>query len=230
MKTLQPRPGVIASHLSRQPVFSALDPEDREVLAAEASLRLYDQGEILFEEGQPADRLFGVVHGAVRVARRGPGGRPKVIHLLEAPALVAEVPVLMGIDFPASTECVEPCTVLVLPRAALLRAFRCHEELALRLLAAAMTRLHELTRSLAAHGEKSGAARLASYLLGLGDAQGARIVLPAAKKDVACYLGLQPESFSRALASLKRAGLIEEDGEQIALLDRRGLERLLAES
>lgn len=230
MKSLQPRPGVTAAHLSRQPVFSALGLQDRETLADEASLRLYDRGEVLFEEGQPADRLFCVVHGAVRVARRGPGGRAKVIHLLEAPALVAEVPVLMGIDFPASTECVEPCTVLVLPRAALLAGFRRNEELAPRLLAAAMTRLHELTRSLAAHGEKSGAARLASYLLGLGDAQGARVTLPAAKKDVACYLGLQPESFSRALAVLKQEGLVEEEGERIALLDRGGLERLLAES
>ena len=46
-----------------------------------------------------------------------------VAHLLEAPALVAEVPVLMGIDYPASADCAEPCTVLVLPRPALQQAF-----------------------------------------------------------------------------------------------------------
>ena len=229
MKTLQPKPGVVAGHLARLPVFSVLDPVDREALGARAQLRLYDRGEALFEEGAPADRLFCVVHGAVRVSRRGPGGRPKVLHLLEAPSLVAEVPVLMGVAFPASTECAEPCTILSLPRADLLAAFRANEDLAARMLGAAMARLQELTRSLAAHGEKSGAARVASYLLGLGAAQGVTIALPAAKKDIACYLGLQPESFSRALASLKRQGLIEVEEQEVRLLDRQGLERLLAE-
>ena len=123
MKTLQPRAGVLANHLASLPVFSVLSPRDRELLADQALLRLYDRGEALFERGQPADRLFCVVHGAIRVLRRGPGGREKVIHLLEAPALVAEVPVLMGIDYPASADCAEPCTVLVLPRPALQQAF-----------------------------------------------------------------------------------------------------------
>ncbi len=230
MKTLKPRGGVLAGHMARLPVFSALEERDREQLAREASLRLYDRGEVLFERGQPADRLFCVVHGAIRVLRRGPGGREKVIHLLEAPALVAEVPVLTGIAYPASADCAEPCTVLVLPRPTLQEAFRQDQELSLRLLGAAMARLHELTSSLAAHGQKSGVARVASYLLGLAHTQGDTIILPAAKKDVACYLGLQPESLSRALGTLRKSGLVRVDEQQVHILDRAGMERLLAES
>jgi len=210
-------------------VFSALDAADRAILAEQALLRLYDRGERLFERGRPADRLFCVVHGAIRVVRRGPGGREKVIHLLEGPALVAEVPVLMGIEYPASAECAEPCTILVLPRPTLQEAFRRDHELSLRMLAAAMARMHELTASLAAHGQKSGVVRVASYLMGLAHIQGDALTLPAAKKDVACYLGLQPESFSRALGSLRKAGLIQVEDGVVTLLDRPGLERLLSE-
>jgi CRP/FNR family transcriptional regulator, dissimilatory nitrate respiration regulator len=230
MKTLQPKPGVVANHLAGLPVFSVLGLDDRELLASQALLKLYDRGESLFERGQPADRLFCVVHGAIRVVRRGPGGREKVIHLLEGPALVAEVPVLTGIDYPASADCAEPCTVLVLPRTALLEGFRRDQDLAMKLLGAAMARMHELTASLAAHGQRSGAMRVASYLLGLAHTQGERLSLPAAKKDVACFLGLQPESFSRALGSLKKEGIIEVDEQQVGILDRAALERMLAES
>lgn len=230
MKTLQPKPGVLANHLAVLPVFSVLGQGDRELLAGQALLRLYDRGESLFERGQPADRLFCVVHGAIRVVRRGPGGREKVIHLLEGPALVAEVPVLMGIDYPASADCAEPCTVLVLPRSAMLDSFRRDQDLALKLLGAAMSRMHELTASLTAHGQRSGAVRAASYLLGLSHSQGDELSLPAAKKDVACFLGLQPESFSRALGSLKKDGLIEVDEQRVRILDRAALERMLAES
>jgi CRP-like cAMP-binding protein len=230
MKTLQPKPGVVSAHLAILPVFSVLDPADRGSLAVRASLRLYDRGEVLFERGQAADRLYCVVHGAVRVTRRGPAGREKVIHLLEGPALVAEVPVLMGVDYPASADCAEPSTVLVLPRRALLEAFERDQDLAMKLLGAAMVRMRELTASLASHGQKSGVVRVASYLLGLAHNQGEELSLPAAKKDVASFLGLQPESFSRALASLRRQGLIEVSDQQVRILDRGALERLLSES
>jgi CRP-like cAMP-binding protein len=230
MKTLQPKAGVVEGHLALLPVFSALDVASLRQLARSAVLRLYDRGETLFEGGQPATQLFCVVHGAIRVLRRGPGGREKVIHLLDAPALVAEVPVLMGIDYPASADCAEPSTVLILPRSTLQAAFDQDQDLALKLLGAAMARLHELTASLAAHGQKSGAVRVASYLLGLSHSQGDEITLPAAKKDVASFLGLQPESFSRALSSLKKGGSIQVDEQVVRILQRAELERLLAES
>lgn len=230
MKTLQPKPGVLAAHLASLSVFSVLGARDRALLADQALLRLYDRGESLFERGQPAERLFCVVHGTVRVLRRGPGGREKVIHLLEGPALVAEVAVLTGVSYPASADCAEPCTVMVVPRPALQAAFQRDQDLALKLLGAAMARLHELTASLAAHGQKSGAVRVASYLLGLAHIQGVALTLPGPKKDVACFLGLQPESFSRALASLRKDGLIEVDDQVVHILDRPGLERMLAES
>ena len=230
MKTLQPKPGVLSSHLARLPVFSSLDQRDREDLARSAGLRLFDRGETIFERGVPAVNLYCVVAGAVRVQRSGPGGRVKVLHLLTAPSLVAEVAVLMGIDYPAAAVCAEPCTVLVLPRRELQALFRRDEDLALRVLGAAMARLHELTSSLAAHGQRSSVARVASYLLGLAHTQGERIGLPAAKKDVAGYLGLQPESFSRALASLRKQGLVAVEEQVVRLLDRPALERLLAES
>ncbi len=229
MKTLQPKPGVLAGHLSQLPVFSVLGDSERRALADQGLLRLYDRGEVLFERGQAADRLYCVVHGAIRVVRRGPGGREKVIHLLEGPALVAEVAVLMGADFPASADCAEPCTVLVLPRSALLDAFRRDQDLAMKMLGAAMARMWELTRSLAAHGQRSGVMRVASYLLGLAHSQGAAVTLPAPKKDVASFLGLQPESFSRALKSLRKDGMIEVEEQTVTILDRGALERLLAE-
>ncbi len=229
MKTLHPKPGVKASHLARLPVFSVLDAADREGLARQARLCLYDRGETLFERGQPATTLYCVVAGAVRVQRASPGGKVKVLHLLTAPAMVAEVPVLMGIRYPATAECAEPCTVLELPRRELQVLFHREQDLALRMLGAAMTRLHELTTSLASHGQKSSVARVAVYLLGLAHSQGDAVTLPAAKKDVASYLGLQPESFSRALASLKKQELIAVEDQVVNLLDRPALERMLAD-
>ncbi len=228
MKTIQPRPGVVEAHLGRLPLFADLNAEDLAALASTASLRLYDRAEVLFHSGTPAHALFCVVHGSVRVLRMGPGGKEKVVHLLAAPGMVAEVPVLMGLDFPANAECNEACTVVVVPRAALRDLVGRDREIPMRLLAAAMGRLRELTRSLARHGERSAVGRVAAYLLGLAHYD-AVVELPAAKKDVANYLGLQPESFSRALAALRKQGAIAVDDTEVRILDRALLERALSD-
>ncbi len=229
MKTLQPRPGVITRHLSRLPVFEGLSAQHLDELAGQAMLRLYERGDYLFHQGRPADAMNCLVNGAVRVYRRVPDGREKVIHLLQAPSMVAEVAVLTGKRFPASAACSEHCTVVVIPRRALVALFKTDQELAMRMLGAAMARLRELTNSLAAHGQKSSVTRVASYLLGLAHTQGDSVVLPAAKKDVACFLGLQPESFSRALASLRKKGVITVEKHCIELVDRDSMESLLAD-
>ncbi len=228
MKTLRPRPGVIESHLDRIPAFVGLSPSDRSVMAGRALLRLYAPGERLFEQGHPADALFCVAAGAVRVVVLQPGGREKVVHLMTGPGLVAEVPVMMGEEFPATAVCNEECTVVAVPRRALLELVRRDSELALRLLASSMTRLRQLTGLLADHGERSAVVRLASFLVGAAGPE-SEVNLHAAKKDVASYLGLQPESLSRALGVLKKAGAIEVADQDIRILDRSALERALAE-
>lgn len=228
MKTLRPHPGVIESHLRAVPAFSGLADDDLSLLAGRSLLRLYGPGDRLLVHGQPAEDLFCVALGAVRVVVLSPAGREKVIHLMTGPGLVAEVPVMMGEEFPATAICNEPCTVVVVPRKALLELVRRDAELPLRLLASAMTRLRQLTGLLADHGSKSAVLRLASFLLGAAGPQ-AEVNLHAAKKDVASYLGLQPESLSRALAALKKAGAIEVADQDIRILDRTLLERALTE-
>jgi CRP/FNR family transcriptional regulator len=224
VKTLHPRDGVIARHLRRVDLFGGLDEATLSGLASGALLRLHDREERLFERGSSPFELLILVDGAARVCLPGPGGGEKVIHLAEAPCLIAEVPVLMGAPYPASAVCNTPCTVLALPRATLRELAARNPEIPLRLLGAAMERMRELTRSLAEHSRRSARGRVASYLLGfLGDLNEAE--LRAAKKDVASFLGLTPEAFSRALSTLRAEGILEVEGQVVRLLDRAGLAR-----
>ena len=226
MKTLQPNPGVIARHLAALPVFKGLDPGQLDGIAAGSRLCMADKEERLFWTDAPAEILFGVVQGAVRVFRWDADGREKVIHLLKAPALVAEVPVLMGGAFPSDAVCSEDSQLVVIPRRALIEAIRSDPELPMHMLGAAFGRMRELTRSLVTHGQKNAVTRVAAYLLGLSHGSD-EVQLPSAKKDVANYLGLQPESFSRALATLKRRGAITVLDRTVQIEDRAGLESFL---
>lgn len=223
MKTLQAREGVLARHLRRLPLFAELDAADLKELVCCSMLRLHDRDERLFEQGSAPCELLALVDGTVRVVLSVSGGE-KVIHLASAPCLLAEVPVLMGRPFPASAVCNEPCTLMAIPRQDLRDLARRDVDLLLRLLGASLERLRELTSSLASHGQRGALSRVASYLLGLAGS-GALVELPAAKKDVASYLGLTPEAFSRALAVLRSEGAIEVEGQRLRVLDRSILAR-----
>lgn len=54
-----------------------------------------------------------------------------------------------------------------------------------------------------------------------------RIRLPMRKGDIACYLGLRPESLSRALSRLQREGIIRNHAKSIELQDMQSNVALL---
>ena len=228
MKTLQPGPGVMSGYLASLSAFAKLTGAERELLAAGAYLQSYDKGELIFSLGEPARQLVCLVQGSVRVYRVKADGKEKVIHLMRGPALIAQAPTLIGGTYPAGAECTTDCLVVAIPRQSLLDAAAGQPDLPWHMMAGLFERLQELTRSLEAHSQQSGAVRVASFLIGLGHDRDA-VDLPAAKKDVANYLGLRAESLSRALKALQAAGAIEVTERQIRIVDRGCLEGVLAE-
>ena len=66
-------------------------------------------------------------------------------------------------------------------------------------------------------------ARLAAFILNLARDGRARVELPFSKGQLASLLGATPESLSRALTRLKKAGLISEEKPFINIVDRRRL-------
>jgi CRP/FNR family transcriptional regulator len=228
VKTLQPAAGVTAGYLAACPAFAELTGDERLQLAAEAYLQSYDKGERIFTLGEPASQLVCLVQGSARVYRVLPDGREKVIHLVGAPSLIAEAPTLTGGHYPSSADCTTECLIVAIARTALLSAAQRSPDLPWRMMGQLFSRLRELTQSLESHSQQSGAVRVASFLIGLGHGKDA-VDLPAAKKDVANYLGLRAESFSRALKALQAAGAIEVTERQIRIVDRERLEGVLAE-
>ncbi len=53
--------------LEQIPVFQGLSPEHLELIAGCASNVRFDEGQMLFNEGDPADRFFVVRHGLVAI-------------------------------------------------------------------------------------------------------------------------------------------------------------------
>lgn len=71
-------------------------------------------------------------------------------------------------------------------------------------------------------GRKTAEERIASFILGLADRNGAadRVALPMTRSDIGDHLGLTMETVCRALAQLKKDGVIELTIHELVIRDR----------
>lgn len=138
-------PEVIASI----PLYARLQGEELQALAAVSRIRVYSRGEVLFEEGEPADDFHTIVRGRVKVFKLRPGGKELILTILGSGDPVGAVAVYMETSFPASAEALEDTVCLRVPREAFFELIDRNPALVCRLLLGMTQRLVELTSRLA---------------------------------------------------------------------------------
>ncbi|MBS0385219.1 MAG: helix-turn-helix domain-containing protein [Proteobacteria bacterium] len=161
----------------------------------------FERNEEIFGEGEPAEYLYRVVSGAVRVMRFSTDGRRQILSF----HLPGEVFGIELADKHSLTAEALDSTEVVMVRRSLLekaaaedaRAARCWLEHASHTLDNA--RDHALIL-----GRKGAGERVAAFLLGISKRLGQELDLPMSRADIADYLGLTIETVSRAFTEMER--------------------------
>jgi CRP/FNR family cyclic AMP-dependent transcriptional regulator len=176
-------------------------------------------------EGDPAEAMYVVAQGRVKIARIGSNGREQVLNVIAAGGHFNTVPMFDGGACPANAEALTDVELLALPRDALLPVVGQHPALALALLKEFTGRLRHLVNlvdELALHTVQG---RLAGLLLEqAAAAERGEPAPPLTQAEMAARLGTVREMVGRTLKSFEALGLIRLDRGQITILDRTGLE------
>ncbi|MEJ1156945.1 Crp/Fnr family transcriptional regulator [Prosthecomicrobium sp. N25] len=175
----------------------------------------YEPHQVVFYEGDQADRIYELLEGAVMLYKLLPDGRRQVVEVLGANDMFG---LLASRAYDCNAETLTPCVIRVLDRkdAETTPAAQRHIT---RCLLAQMESMHEHAVLL---GRKSAFERVSSFLMrfvpgrGIADCRGpagagrddALIVLTMTRQEIADYLGLTIETVSRVISDLKRRGLI----------------------
>ncbi|NQW73912.1 MAG: cyclic nucleotide-binding domain-containing protein, partial [Actinobacteria bacterium] len=61
--------------LMQAPLFLALDPEGAAALRASLTERSVTKGEIIFQEGEPGNRMYVILEGKVKLGQSSNDGR-----------------------------------------------------------------------------------------------------------------------------------------------------------
>lgn len=195
-------------------LFADLEPGELERLAATAVPRTCSAGEVIYRMDDPADALYLVSGGMVKVSRLFPNGKEAILSVVGAQGSFGELQLCPGERRPTQAEALEPTSLIVLPRAELQRLIGVRPELALKVIGLVARRLAESQQWCATVSAYSAGERVASLLARLGrefgvpHPQGTELRVKLNQEDLARMIGATRETVSHSLHKLRREGAI----------------------
>ncbi len=218
-----------AQLLAKSFLFRGLEPGLLESVARLCLPRKLGVGETLFWEDEPADALFGVAKGLIRIWVHGPDGRELTLNLMESGDFFGEIALLDGLPRTASASALADTEMLSVPRAAFLELMVKEPKLALHIIELLCERLRYNTDRIRDAAFLDLGARLAKTLealaLGHGE-EGPEGILITAKlnqSELAQLLGVTREAVNKQLKQFAQEGLISTKGSRILVLDATAL-------
>ena len=208
-------------HIVRStPLFGAMPQDVALLLIGNQTVRIYEKGTALFQQGDPAESFFVVLDGWVKLFRLTPDGTEAVVGVFRRGETFAEAAIFLGGRYPVSAEVVTTARLLRIEGEVLRRRIREQPDIALSMLASSSYHLKALVEQIEQIKSLSAPQRIADFLIRLCPVRegGCTIGLPYEKALIAGRLGMKPESLSRALAKLRPLG-ISVDREQVSIVD-----------
>jgi CRP/FNR family nitrogen fixation transcriptional regulator len=160
----------------------------------------------IYGENEPADYVYKVLTGSVRVYKILQDGRRQI----EAFYLPGDVfGMELGSHHASSAEAVSACTIAVVRRSTVLAAVAKDPDVSNRLWSHTAHELEQARRH-AMLLVKTAQERVASFLIDISNRlTGEAVELPMSRQDIADYLGLTIETVSRTLTQFQQTSAIE---------------------
>lgn len=209
------------------PVLLSLNPDDRRALEPLCELRAYEKGGKIFGEGDPADHIYFLFVGRVKIVKSA-RDRDLILEILGPGEPVGAVAVYERRPFPATAIALEPCGVISIPSRDFFALLEKRPEITRRLLAGLTMRLMALNRRMA---DMTGSvevriARLFSTLAErIGEKTGEGVFIPIAlsRQEVADLVGTTVETAIRILSRWQKEGVVETEKKGFRIPDPSAL-------
>jgi CRP-like cAMP-binding protein len=197
--------------LRRVYLFSGLEDDEFLEAISHASTVTLAPGQLLFNQGDPADSFYWVAEGVIRLFRASPQGDEKVIDLIGPNRFFAEAVLFMGSRYPINASAQSQARLIAFDGRSFRDWLAQDANRCFRLLAAMSARMHKLVNEIDRLTLMKGADP---------DETGRhKVELEAPKQVIASRIGVKPETFSRLLHKLTDIGCVEMDGNTLYIRD-----------
>ena len=216
-------------------LYRQLSEEDRQHLAAAATVERYDKGEAVFREGDPAEDFFTLARGRVKVYKVMPNGRVVILEILGPSDPVGAVAAYEELEYPATAEAIEETLCIRIPKDPFFELLVSRPSLARGLLRAMTHRIVVLANRFADHTVGKVETRFARLFLKLAgqmgqvSEEGIFIPMTLTRQELADLMGTTVETSIRIMSRWGKDDLVQTDKRGFRVIDREALERLAAD-
>lgn len=213
-----------AQLLRRSFVFRDLDAALLQRVAQLSTIRRLAKGNVLFQQGDEGDALYGVVAGLVRISVLAESGKELTLALMEPGDIFGEIALLDGLPRTAGATAAADTVLLVIERGLFLTLLEQEARLARHIIELLCERLRDNTDRLGEFAFLCLRARLAKKLCALAIAYGrdgeagVHIALKLSQSDLAQMLGVSREAVNKQLKSWAQAGILRIDRTGLTIL------------
>jgi CRP/FNR family transcriptional regulator len=213
---------VQAESLKSVPYFSGLSDS---VLASIGKLifeKRAERGEILIFEGEPAEVLYFVVAGVVKVFKTSADGKEQIYNIIRPGESFNDVPVLSGSVNMVSAGAMGAVVLHGLRKKDLETVIKEYPQVSLNVIQVLSHRVQELVEMVEDFSFRHVTGRVAKILLEYaGDGTGERPRLT--QQDMASMIGTAREMVGRSLKNMEGEGAIRMERNRIIITNREAL-------
>jgi CRP/FNR family transcriptional regulator, dissimilatory nitrate respiration regulator len=213
----------ITNHISAIRYFEGIADDEIRHIIHSSLLRTFAAGEMIFLEGDPADGLWIVEEGTVKIFKLNPDGGEHILHLCGAGKTFNDIAALDGGDNPANAAALSAETkVWLVPSAVITYVLERNPQVALNVIRLLSARVRSLVDQIEDLALYSVLVRLARFLL--KQAEDPSLSGPGVTRTaIAAHINTTPQTVSVALRELETAGAIEFDRHRIVIVDEPAL-------
>jgi CRP-like cAMP-binding protein len=213
---------VEVSFLKSIPYFSRLSPDELDSIKELAFLKKLERGDIIAFEGEPAEALYFVNAGAIKIFRTSADGKEQVLNIARPGDSFNDVAVFDSGPNLASAQAMGPVTLYGILKRDLDVFLQNHPQIAInivKVLAEQVRHLVSLVEDLSFRPVVGRVAKILLEYAGDGTSPGQRLT----QQDMAAIVGTAREVVGRSLKALESDGLIRMDRHRITITDREAL-------
>lgn len=210
--------------LRRAPLLSRLEDAQLERVSRHAQRVTLSTEQLLFSQGDSADRFYLLLEGRMQLFRLSPEGAEKVIEIVSPGQTFAEALMFMNAPrYPVCASALSPSELLAIDARDFAAMLRGSVDTCFVLLGALSQRLRGLIGEIDDLTLHTATSRVARYLASKMTPGRKELELDVRKGVLASRLSVQPETFSRVIKSLTERGVIRMQGAQVSILDPEAL-------
>jgi len=208
------------------PYLSGLSPAELESVRQRIFEKTAERGELILLEGEPAEALFFIVAGAVKIFKTSAEGKEQILSIARPGDSFNDVAVFDGGPNHASVQAMGPVTLYGIRKDKFKTILQEQPQIALNVIQVLAEQVRQLVSLVEDLSFRHVIGRLAKILLEhAGDESGVRPRLT--QQEMAAMAGTAREVISRTLKSLEEEGALRVERNRIVITDKEALKELV---